>query len=74
MAKRLKIPFEVLSDASFQLCDAFRFPTFAVDGMRLMKRFTLVIRDQAIEKVFYPVFPPDQSAEQVLDWLRKHPL
>lgn len=74
MANRLKIPFEVLSDASFQLCDALRLPTFAVEGMRLMKRLTLVIRDQAIEAVFYPVFPPDKSAEEVLDWLRKHPL
>lgn len=74
MANRLEIPFEVLSDAIFQLCEALRLPTFEVGGMRLVKRLTLVIRDQAIEAVFYPVFPPDKSAEQVLDWLRKHPL
>jgi len=73
MAGRLAIPFEVLSDTGFQLCDALGLPTFEVEGTRLVKRLTLVIRDQAIETVFYPVFPPDKSAEQVLDWLRKHP-
>ena len=74
MAERLKIPFEVLSDVDFRLCDALRLPTFEVDGMRLVKRLTLIIRDGAIEFVFYPVFPPDKSAKQVLDWLRAHPL
>lgn len=74
MVQRLAIPFEVLSDADFRLCDALRLPTFEVDGMRLMKRLTLVVRERAIETVFYPVFPPDESAEQVLDWLRKRPI
>jgi peroxiredoxin len=74
MAERLAIAFEVLSDAKFQFCDALRLPTFEVEGMRLLKRLTLVIRDGTVETVFYPVFPPDKSAEQVLHWLRKHPL
>jgi peroxiredoxin len=70
MAQRLQLPFPVLSDAELKLCRALRLPTFEVDGMTLVKRLTLAIRDGAIEKVFYPVFPPDQSAEQVVNWLR----
>jgi peroxiredoxin len=69
MAERLHLPFEVLSDARFAFSDALRLPTFEVDGMRLVKRLTLVVRDKRIEHAFYPVFPPDQSADQVVDWL-----
>lgn len=74
MANRLHIPFEILSDEKFELCDALRLPTFEVDGMRLMKRLTMIIRAGRIEHVFYPVFPPDQSAAQVIDWLKSNPL
>ena len=74
MAERLHLPFEVLSDARFAFVDALRLPTFEVEGMRLVKRLTLIVRDQRIEHVFYPVFPPDASAAQVLDWLERHPL
>ncbi len=70
MAERLHLPFEVLSDAGFALTDALRLPTFQVEGRRLIKRLTLVIRDGAIEHVFYPVFPPDESAAEVVRWLR----
>jgi peroxiredoxin len=74
MAGRLHLPFEVLSDAEFRLCDAMRLPTFEVGGMRLVKRLTLVVRDGRVEHVYYPVFPPDESANQVLRWLRDHPM
>ena len=74
MAERLHLPFEVLSDARFALTDALRLPTFEVDGMRLIKRLTLIIRDRRIEHVFYPVFPPNESAAQVIDWLERHPI
>ena len=74
VAARLHIPFEILSDADFQLCDALRLPTFEVEGMRLLKRLTLIVRGGRIEHVFYPVFPPDKSAEDVLRWLEAHPL
>jgi peroxiredoxin len=74
MAKRLNLPFEILSDAEFKFCDALRLPTFEVDGMRLLKRLTLAIRDARIEHAFYPVFPPDRSADEVLEWLNDHPL
>ncbi len=74
MAGRLRLPFEILSDSEFKLCDAVRLPTFDVDGMRLLKRLTLVARSGRIEHVFYPVFPPDESADQVVRWLRNHPV
>jgi peroxiredoxin len=70
LAERLHLPFEVLSDADLSLVTALRLPTFEVDGMRLVKRLTLVVRDGAIEQVFYPVFPPDESASGVARWLR----
>lgn len=70
MTERLHLPFEVLSDAEFQFCDALRLPTFDVKGMRLVKRLTLIIRSGVIETVFYPVFPPNESAEQVIHWLK----
>ena len=74
MAERLHLPFEVLSDARFALVEALRLPTFEVDGMRLIERLTLVVRDQRIEHVLYPVFPPNESAAQVIDWLEDHPI
>lgn len=74
MAGRLHLPFEILSDAAFELCDALRLPTFDVAGMRLVKRLTLILRDGRIEHVFYPVFPSNENAAQVIRWLRDHPL
>jgi peroxiredoxin len=74
MAERLHLPFEVLSDAEFRFCDALRLPSFEVQGMRLLKRLTLIIRNGMIETIFYPVFPPDQSADQVMHWLKQNSL
>jgi peroxiredoxin len=74
MAQRLHLPFEVLSDSEFKLCDALRLPTFEVEGMRLVKRLTMILRSALIERVFYPVFPPNESADQVIAWLRAHAL
>ena len=68
--ERLHLPFAILSDADFALQRALRLPTFAVDEMVLLKRMALVIDDGTITKVFYPVFPPDRSAAQVVAWLR----
>jgi peroxiredoxin len=72
MAERLHVPFEVLSDERFAFADALRLPTFEAGGMRLIKRLTLIVRDGRIEHAFYPVFPPDKSADQVVSWLRRH--
>lgn len=74
MSDRLNLPFEVLSDSEFKLCDALRLPTFEVDGMRLVKRITLILRSGRIEHVFYPVFPPNESADQVLRWVKDQPI
>lgn len=71
--QRLHLPFELLSDCNFALTEALRLPTFTADGMRLIKRVTLVLQDRQIEKVFYPVFPPDRNAEEVIGWLRDNP-
>ena len=68
-AVRLHLPFELLSDAELAFAGALDLPTFEVDGMVLLKRLTLIIEDGRIEKVFYPVFPPDKSAEEVVGWL-----
>lgn len=70
-ASRLHLPFELLSDSHFALTEALRLPTFEFEGERLMKRLTLVVRDGRIEHVFYPIFPPDAHAEEVLRWLAK---
>lgn len=70
LVERLRLPFEVLSDADLNFTRALDLATFTVDGMTLIKRITLILRDGRIEKVFYPVFPPDRSAEDVVEWLR----
>ena len=67
--QRLHLPFDLLSDASLALTTALRLPTFQVESMTLIKRLTVIIRDGRIEKVFYPVFPPDKDAEEVIAWL-----
>src|SRR3954469_626499 len=67
---RTNLPYEMLSDAAFKLTNALRLPTFTFEGMRLIKRLAFVASKGRIEKVFYPVFPPDQNAEVVLKWLR----
>jgi peroxiredoxin len=73
MVSRLHLPFEVLSDEKFAFTDALRLPTFVFDGVRLLKRLTLIIGHGKIEHVFYPVFPPDKHAQEITSWLREHP-
>jgi len=69
-AERLHLPFPILSDRDLRLTRAMHLPTFETSGMTLLKRFTLVIEDGTVTHVFYPVFPPDGSAGDVIDWLR----
>lgn len=69
---RNHIPYEILSDEEFLLTEALGLPTFEYDGMRLIKRLALFARASTIEKVFYPVFPPDRNAEDVLAWLTQN--
>jgi peroxiredoxin len=68
-ATRLHLPFSLLSDAALELTRAMNLPTFETAGMTLLKRFTLIISNGTIEHVFYPVFPPDRSASDVITWL-----
>ena len=69
-AARLKLPFPLLSDAGLTLADQLRLPTFEAGDRPRYKRLTLVINDGRIEHVFYPIFPPDQHAAEVLAWLQ----
>lgn len=73
VVERLRLPFAILSDPGLLLADELKLPTFEAGGQRLYKRVTLILRDGLVEHVFHPVFPPDEHAEQVLDWLREHP-
>src|SRR5688500_8008753 len=73
LVQRLGLPFSILSDAGLELTGALRLPTFEVAGRTLLKRLTLLVRDGAIERVWYPVFPPDGHASEVLAWLRANP-
>ena len=71
-AERLHLPFEILSDEKLEFANALKLPTFEVDGMKLIKRITLIARDGKIVKVFYPVFPSDGNAGEVIEWLAAH--
>ena len=67
--ERLHLPFELLRDASLRLKQALRLPTFRVGRLELFKRITLIVEGGRIRKVFYPVFPPDRNAAEVISWL-----
>lgn len=69
-AARLHLPFALLSDAELKLASALRLPTLEVEGATLLRRLTMILRDGVIEHVFYPVFPPDRNAGDVIDWLK----
>jgi peroxiredoxin len=71
MVERLHVPFPVLSDAALALSRALRLPTVEIGGLTLLRRLTWIARDGVIEKVFYPVFPPDRNAADVLAWLAR---
>jgi peroxiredoxin len=69
-ASRLHLPFSILSDQKLAFTRALSLPTLSVDGMTLLKRMALVIDDGVIARAFYPVFPPDKNAEEVIAWLQ----
>jgi peroxiredoxin len=73
VVERLQLPFSMLSDPALSLAAAVGLPTFEADGVTLYKRLTLIIGNGLIEHAFYPIFPPDEHAEQVLAWLRDNP-
>ncbi|RPE42249.1 peroxiredoxin [Streptomyces sp. Ag109_O5-1] len=69
VTERLRLPFRMLSDPARSVARALELPTFTVGGLTLYKRLTLIVRNNVIEHVFYPIFPPDRHAGQVLAWL-----
>jgi peroxiredoxin len=71
-AERLHLPFPILSDADLNFARGLHLPLLTTSGMTLLKRMALVIDDGVIVKSFYPVFPPDKNAEEVIAWLRSH--
>jgi peroxiredoxin len=72
IARRLDLPFPLLSDAELAFARALDLPTFEADGRTLLRRLTMIVTEGVIEKVFYPVFPPDKNAEEVIVWLLAH--
>jgi peroxiredoxin len=70
VVERLHLPYALASDPLLTVAEALRLPTFEVDGMRLYRRITLIIDRGKIEHVFYPVFPPNRNAQDVLEWLQ----
>jgi peroxiredoxin len=71
-ASRTRMPFPILSDEQFVLAEALNLPTFEFEGRRFYKRLALIAESGVIVKVFYPVFPPDRNAVEVLEWLGSH--
>ncbi|PPT07397.1 Alkyl hydroperoxide reductase subunit C-like protein [Geitlerinema sp. FC II] len=70
--ERLHLPFELLSDCDLSFAEALKLPTFEIADLQLIKRVTLIAKYGKIVKVFYPVFPPDRNADEVIDWLQNH--
>lgn len=70
-AEREHVPYPVASDPELALAAELDLPTFEIAGMRLYRRLTFVARAGLIERVFYPVFPPDRNAADALAWLRQ---
>lgn len=74
MVERLHVPFPVLSDHKLELTRALKLPTMEVAGMTLLKRLAFIADNGVINHVFYPVFPPDRNAGDVLEWLKANPV
>ena len=72
VVERLHLPFPLLSDEALALTKAARLPTFEFEGMVLIRRMAFVVDDGRVTQLFYPVFPPDRSAGDVVAWLRSN--
>jgi peroxiredoxin len=70
---RLHLTFDLLSDETLSFSDALTLPTFTVESLRLLRRLTLVIHEGTIERVFYPIFPPDKHPAEVVAYLQHRP-
>jgi len=70
---RLHLPFEMLSDAEWELANELNLPRFTIEGDNYLKRLTMVITNGDIKCIFYPIFPPDEHASEVLEWMMDNP-
>ena len=70
LKQRTHLPYQLLSDEKLEMVKALKLPTFEFDGMSLIKRLTLAVEDGKIAHVWYPVFPSDKNAGEVLEWLK----
>jgi len=70
-AVREQMPYPLIHDGAFRLADDLGLPSFEADGRRYYRRLTFIARRGRIEKVFYPVFPPQENATDVVAWLRQ---
>ncbi len=73
MSRRLGVEYPILSDVALRLVHAMSLPVLSVKGHTLIKRMSWIVRDGRIHHVFYPVFPPDRSAAEVLKWIDAAP-
>jgi peroxiredoxin len=71
-ATRLALPYLLLSDEGLEFARVLNLPTFKAENIELIKRLTLIIQNGIIRQCFYPVFPPDKNAEEVINWLESH--
>ena len=71
-AERNHMPFPIISDEWLELARDPGLPTFEIERLTLYKRLALISEGGRIVKVFYPVFPPDRNAEDVVDWLERN--
>ena len=74
---RLHLPFDILSDSSLELFNRLHLPYFTLpelNNVPLIKRLTIIIQNDTIDHVFYPIFPPDQHAQEVINWLKQNPI
>lgn len=69
--ERMHVPFEILSDEKHELMKAIQLPTFDFEGERLIKRMAFFMSESKIQKIFYPIFPPDKNASEVLTWIKE---
>lgn len=72
LVQRIYLPYEIISDADFNLTNTLKLPTFIFNSIRLLKRAAWFCKDGKIKKVFYPVYPPDKNAETVLNWIKSN--
>ena len=71
LKERLRLEFDLLSDKDLRFVRAMKMPTFEWEGKKVVKRVTLAVEEGRVVQVWYPVFPPDKSAQEVLEWLKE---